>query len=229
MANLPQAGPLATFAVAGGPRMGEQLPVPQPVVVIGRAAGCDVVVEDDSVSAQHARLEFDLGAWRITDLESTNGTAVEGVKLAPNVPTSLPYGTTVRLGGVKLQFRQVAEADPAAARATFAPPPPPKSLKEERGPRFPVWLLALLLLLLAVVAYVVVQTVREPVPAEQPAPVSPAPPAAQQPLPAPEPAPAPAPAPAPPPGEQPAPSPVPDQPPVAVPPPPAVPAGQGAP
>src|SRR3954469_2536261 len=67
MANLPQAGPLATFGIAAGPRYGEQIPVPAPVVTVGRGAGCQVLIDDDSVSAQHARLEYDLGAWRITD------------------------------------------------------------------------------------------------------------------------------------------------------------------
>lgn len=173
MANVPTAGPLATFAVAAGPRHGEQHPVPKPVVVIGRAAGSDVLIDDDSVSDAHARLEWDLGAWRITDLGSTNGTAVEGVKLAPNVPTPLPYGTTVRFGGVKLQFRQVAEADPAAARQSFAPPPPPTRLKEERsGFRFPVWLAVLLLILAALVAYAIFESLREPVPVEAPAPAT---------------------------------------------------------
>jgi pSer/pThr/pTyr-binding forkhead associated (FHA) protein len=176
MSSVPQAGPLALFSVAAGPRYGEQIPVPQPVVVIGRGAGCDVVVDDDSVSAEHARLEFDLGAWRITDLGSTNGTAVEGVKLAPNVPTPLPYGTTVRLGGVRFNFEEVPGADPGAARESFAAPPPPATLKEERrGVRFPLWLAALVLLLLAVLAYVIVDLAApppEPVPV--PAPAAPA-------------------------------------------------------
>ena len=178
MANLPQAGPLATLGVVAGPRYGEQLAVPAPVVTVGRAAACEIVVDDDSVSAQHARLEYDLGAWRITDLGSVNGTAVEGVKLAPQVPTPLPYGATVRLGGVKLQLRQVVGADPDAARAAFVPPPAPTTLKEERGGfRFPLWLAVLLLLLLAVVAYAVVEMSRTP-PAP-PIPVAPTAPAAR--------------------------------------------------
>ena len=131
MPDLPQAGPLATFGVAAGPRYGEQIPVPAPVVTVGRAAGCQVVIDDDSVSAQHARLEYDLGAWRITDLGSTNGTAIEGVKLAPDVPTPLPYGSTVRFGGVKLQFREVAEANLDAARAGWTGPEKAATLKEE--------------------------------------------------------------------------------------------------
>jgi hypothetical protein len=177
MGNLPQAGPLATLGIAAGPRYGEQIPVPAPVVTIGRASGCEVLIDDDSVSAQHARLEFDLGAWRLTDLASTNGTAIEGVKLAAQVPTPLPYGASVRIGGVKLHFLE-AEADPEAARAAWTPPEKATTLAEERrGFRFPLWLAVLVVILLALVAYAVVQTV-----APRPAPRLPHPtdaPAAQ--------------------------------------------------
>jgi hypothetical protein len=165
MGNLPQTGPLAMLGIAAGPRYGEQIPIPAPVVTIGRAADCEVLVDDDSVSAQHARLEFDLGGWRITDLASTNGTAIEGVRLAPQVPTPLPYGSTVRVGGVKLQVLE-ADADPDAARAAWSPPEKATTLVEERrGFRFPLWLAVLVVLLLALVAYAVVQMVQpRPVP-----------------------------------------------------------------
>lgn len=176
MADLPQAGPLATFGIAAGPRYGEQIPVPSPVVTVGRGAGCQVVIDDDSVSAQHARLEYDLGGWRITDLGSTNGTAIEGVKLVPDVPTPLPYGATVRFGGVKLHFREVADVDVGAAKAGWKEPEKAVTLREERrGFRFPVWLLVLILLLLALVAYAVVEMQRTP----QPVPVPTTAPAAQ--------------------------------------------------
>jgi pSer/pThr/pTyr-binding forkhead associated (FHA) protein len=163
MANLPQAGPLATFGIAAGPRYGEQIPVPAPVVTVGRGAGCQVLIDDDSVSAQHARLEYDLGAWRITDLASINGTAIEGVKLAPEVPTPLPYGATVRFGGVKLVFREVPEVDVEAARAGWVEPEKAATLKEERrGFRFPLWLAALLVILLALLAYAIVEMTNPP-------------------------------------------------------------------
>lgn len=149
-------GHLASLALMAGPRYGEELPVPSPVVTVGRAAGCDVVVDDDSVSAQHARLEYDLGAWRITDLQSINGTAVEGVKLAPNVPTPLPYGATVRLGGVQLQFRETEGADVDSARAGYVAPEAPRTLREERsGARFPLWLVLLILILAAVIGMII--------------------------------------------------------------------------
>jgi pSer/pThr/pTyr-binding forkhead associated (FHA) protein len=167
MANLPEpgrTGPLAALALTAGPRYGEELPIPKPIVTVGRAAASDVVIDDDSVSAAHARLEWDLGAWRITDLGSTNGTAVEGIKLAPNIPTPLPYGATVRVGGVKLQFREVAQANPERARAEYVAPEKPATLREERsGFRFPVWLALLLLVLLVVIGFLVFQSMSTPV------------------------------------------------------------------
>lgn len=177
MADLPQAGPLATFGISAGPRYGEQIPVPTPVVTVGRGTGCQVVIDDDSVSAQHARLEYDLGGWRLTDLNSTNGTAIEGVKLAPDVPTPLPYGATVRFGGVKLHFREVADADVDAAKAGWTAPEKEVTLREERrGFRFPLWLAVLLLILLALAIYAVMQINSHP---PQPVPLPSAPPAAQ--------------------------------------------------
>lgn len=149
-------GHLASLALTAGPRNGEELPVPAPVVTVGRAAACDVVVDDDSVSGRHARLEYQQGAWRITDLRSINGTAVEGVKLAPDVPTALPYGATVRLGGVHLQFREAEGADVDAARVGYVPPAAPRTLREERsGARFPLWLVLLIILLAVVIGMII--------------------------------------------------------------------------
>lgn len=141
---------LAVFAIQAGPRIGEEFPIRLPRVSIGSGAENDVVVVDDSVSTRHALLEFDHGGWRITDLESTNGTFVEGVRLAPNVPTPIPFGSSLRLGGLRLHFRPVLGADPEAARAAYAPPPPPPTLAERNaGFRVPVWL-ALVVLLIAI-------------------------------------------------------------------------------
>ncbi len=178
-----RSGALAAFGIQSGPQAGKEVPVRLPVVRIGRAAGNDVVIPDDSVSAIHARLEFDQGAWRITDLESTNGTYVEGVRLAPQVPTPLGYGNSVRFGGIPLHFRAVETADPAAARAQYVEPERAPGIREagSGGRRIPVWLVLLLLVLLAVA--VVLFTTFNPgqEPPERPVPTEQAPPAAQTP------------------------------------------------
>jgi FHA domain len=47
-------------------------------LLIGRHPSCDVVMTDDTVSRRHARLTFRDGAWIVRDLDSTNGTRVNG-------------------------------------------------------------------------------------------------------------------------------------------------------
>ena len=48
-------------------------------VVVGRSYPSDAVVEDRSLSRQHARFSADEGGVTIEDLESTNGTWVNEI------------------------------------------------------------------------------------------------------------------------------------------------------
>jgi len=47
-------------------------------LLVGRHRGCDIVLSDLSVSRRHARLIFRDGKWVVQDLDSTNGTIVNG-------------------------------------------------------------------------------------------------------------------------------------------------------
>ena len=46
--------------------------------LVGRGAGSDIQLREGSVSSRHAQLERTGGGWRLTDLQSTNGTFVNG-------------------------------------------------------------------------------------------------------------------------------------------------------
>lgn len=50
-------------------------------MLIGRHHGCDVLLGDLSVSRRHARLFFRDGRWIVQDLDSTNGTSVNGSRV----------------------------------------------------------------------------------------------------------------------------------------------------
>ena len=63
----------------------------QSELVIGRHRGCDVVLSNPAVSRRHARLVFRDGNWVLQDLQSTNGTAVNGMKVGRcELPTPSP-------------------------------------------------------------------------------------------------------------------------------------------
>jgi FHA domain len=68
-------------------------------LLVGRHLGCDIVLDDLSVSRRHARLRFRDGRWVLQDLESTNGTLVNR---APVVRCQLHPGDEVRVGAVRL-------------------------------------------------------------------------------------------------------------------------------
>lgn len=146
--------PNAALAVLGypaGPRAGEEIALRSPVVTIGQGSQNEVVLADDSISTRHARVEYDAGGWRLTDLGSTNGTYVDGVRLAPEIPTPLAPGAVLRLGALTLVFHPVEAADPDAARAGYSAPSEARPIAERKGGfRLPVWLF--LLLLIVVVA-----------------------------------------------------------------------------
>lgn len=58
------------------------------------------------VSRRHALLRFSHGSWAITDLQSTNGTYVNGAKIAPNMPIPLHDQAKLRFGGVDATFTE---------------------------------------------------------------------------------------------------------------------------
>ncbi len=76
------------------------------IVTIGAAATCDIVINDNSLSKQHAwfaRAGSD-AAWQLWDNDSVGGTQVNGQLLKPGFPCMIQGGDVVTLGYVELTF-----------------------------------------------------------------------------------------------------------------------------
>ncbi len=72
--------------------------------VLGRhPALVDHVVEDTNTSHRHARITVEDGECRIEDLNSTNGTQVNGHELTTFVPTPIAPGDVICFGAIQLQ------------------------------------------------------------------------------------------------------------------------------
>lgn len=86
-------------------------------VVVGRAPGCDLVLDAPSVSARHAQLRRTASGYELIDLRSAQGTTVDGSPVRG--PVTPRDGARVRVGQVELAFR-----DPRGRVAAPADLPP---------------------------------------------------------------------------------------------------------
>jgi pSer/pThr/pTyr-binding forkhead associated (FHA) protein len=76
----------------------------RPVVILGREAGCDLVLDDQTVSSHHARLAYRKQQWWLEDLASTNGTYLNGEAVL--TPVVITHGDELKLGtlGVRVEI-----------------------------------------------------------------------------------------------------------------------------
>ena len=79
--------------------------------VVGRASTADVVIPDSGTSKHHAAIDWDGTRATVTDLQSTNGTKVDGRRVE-SVP--LESGSVVTFGRVQGTFRALPLAEEQA-------------------------------------------------------------------------------------------------------------------
>lgn len=85
----------ANFVVLAGQDIGKNFPIQKSEISIGRGDSCDICINDDDVSRNHARVRIQSAAIMIEDLGSTNGTLVNGEKITRHI---LNDGDRVQVG-----------------------------------------------------------------------------------------------------------------------------------
>jgi hypothetical protein len=99
-----EVSPLMLVVAAGPPELvGVHLPLTARVT-IGRSADSDLTIGDDFVSSHHARIDATPRGPVLEDLDSTNGTVVNGKTVGYPVP--LRTGDLVEIGTVKLRVER---------------------------------------------------------------------------------------------------------------------------
>lgn len=132
--------------VLSGARAGRHVLVDRPTILIGRHPHCDLQLDpevDRDVSTRHAEVRQVEGRLILRDLGSTNGTFVNGERIAGD--HELRDGDVIGLGGgpqvvlrsvPKLQGEPVTgESHPGGARASAASPAPPLALRTSSAAR----------------------------------------------------------------------------------------------
>ena len=106
----------ATLLVVNGPNRGTRFRVKSdgPEVVIGRSVGSAVRLDDVEVSRRHAVIRFSDDRFRIHDLDSANGTTVNGQRITE---ARLRHGDAVRIGLTQLAFQLPVVSDSADSSA----------------------------------------------------------------------------------------------------------------
>lgn len=139
-----------------GARAGRTAHFGEPPVVLGRHPGCDLQLgpdEDLEVSSRHARLDRDEGGWFVRDLESRNGTRIDGERIRSDRYLRDGDRLELGLGGPEIRVRLQAGstgAEEAPVRLT-----PTRRLRRDLSRRLRGWKAAAALLAVLLVAAVV--------------------------------------------------------------------------
>ena len=111
-----------------GPRAGQSFDLIKPVMIIGREAGNDIIIEDPQVSRHHVKLTQQGASYTVEDLGSTNGTFIDGHRVM--TPTLLVLGAKLGLGDtvvLEVQPGAVGESPqpvmPSPPQPAYSPPP----------------------------------------------------------------------------------------------------------
>src|SRR4051812_2107290 len=89
------------------------------LTVVGRAVGCDLRIDDSSLSRQHCRIRKTNGVYFVEDLGSRNGTMVNGMRI--QAPQRLEDGALVQLAaGTIVMFSQQEDLEVQAEQRLYA-------------------------------------------------------------------------------------------------------------
>ncbi len=96
--------------VVSGEHEGKEFPLTDLPLTIGRKKGNKIVLSDERVSGEHARVDVEGGQFVLVDLKSTNGTYIGDRRVEREV---LEVGTRFAISGTVFEFRRIGEAPPA--------------------------------------------------------------------------------------------------------------------
>ena len=91
-----------------GPLQGREFVVSHDAFTIGSGSHNDLVIEDSTVSKRHCEITVDQNGYLIRDLDSTNGTLVQGVRVSS---AHLAPGSEIQLGKTRIVFCPLQESN----------------------------------------------------------------------------------------------------------------------
>ena len=90
--------PKLTLTLMDDKRQSREFQFDQAQVIIGRDPASDLPIDDKTISSHHTRLFYKQGQWWVDDLQSTNGTLLNGETVEE--PIVITDGDELRCGKV---------------------------------------------------------------------------------------------------------------------------------
>ncbi len=92
--------------------------LPQGSYLLGRALPCHLLIQERTVSGEHCRIWHQDDVWQIKDLNSTNGTLLDGIALIKNQDHTLPQQAQIKMGTQILEI-EWDDVEPDSALPSF--------------------------------------------------------------------------------------------------------------
>lgn len=89
---------MAILITLQGPEAGRRFPLDQGCTLLGRQYDAHVCLTGKAVSRQHAQILRRDGGFLVEDLDSSNGTFLNGMRLTPHSPVAISERDTLQIG-----------------------------------------------------------------------------------------------------------------------------------
>jgi phosphoserine phosphatase RsbU/P len=96
---------MALLITLQGPEAGRKYPLAGDCTVLGRQYDSHICLTGKAISRQHARILYQNNAYIVEDMESSNGTFLNGLRLEANVPTAISDHDRLQIGPYVFSLR----------------------------------------------------------------------------------------------------------------------------
>ncbi|MFC1840497.1 FHA domain-containing protein [Thermodesulfobacteriota bacterium] len=123
--------------ISDGPEAGKSYEFDDDIIQIGRAIENDVQIRDPLISRNHLSVLLKDQEYRITDMQSANGTFVGNEKISPNIEIDIEEGVPIRIGVSVLSLgKPVNKETGQDFDSTLIPEEQSSKKKESEGQRY---------------------------------------------------------------------------------------------
>ena len=103
LVSEPTGSTATKLVILEGDKTGQMVRLERREITIGRSPDSDLIVDDEYASTHHAKLILINNDWLIQDLNSTNGTYLDGSRVG--TPAVVKLNTPVRVGKTVFELR----------------------------------------------------------------------------------------------------------------------------